>query len=84
MKKTLTIGSECLENDNEYSCVINDPMLSQYRVDRYITTGKHTMKTPDKQIPSNLSKNIFEHSISQTIVTTQKIRKLFSKHEEIK
>ena len=59
-------------------------MLSQYRVDRYITTGKHTMKTPDKQIPSNLSKNIFEHSISQTIVTTQKIRKLFSKHEEIK
>ena len=72
MKKTLTTGWECLENENECSCVINDPMLSQYRVDRYITTGKHTMKTPDKQIPSNLSKNMFEHSISQTTVTTQK------------
>ena len=75
MKKTLTTGWECLENDNECSCVINDPMLSQYRVDQYITTGKHTMKTPDKQIPSNLSKNMFEHSISQTTLTTQKSRK---------
>ena len=71
MKKTLTIGSECLENDNEYSCVINDPMLSQYRVDRYITTGKHTMKIPEKQIPSNLNKNMFKHSISQSTMTTQ-------------
>ena len=75
MKKTLTIGWECLENDNECSYVINDPMLSQYRVDQYITTGKHTMKTPDNQIPSNLNKNMFEHSISQTTVTTQKSRK---------
>ena len=62
-------------NDNECSCVINDPMLSQYKVDQYITTGKHTMQTPDKQIPSNLSKNMFEHSITQTTVTTQKSRK---------
>ena len=29
------------------------------------------MKTPDKQIPNNLSKNMFEHSISQSTVTTQ-------------
>ena len=57
-------------------------MLSQYRVDQYITTGKHTMKTPDKQIPNNLSKNMFEHSISQTTVTTQKSRKQYSKHEK--
>ena len=72
MKKTLTTGWECSENDNECSCVNNDLMLSQYRVDQYITTEKHTMKTRDKQIPSNLSKNMFEHSISQTTVTTQK------------
>ena len=84
MKKTLKTGWECLENDNECSCVNNDLMLSQYRVDQYITTEKHTMKTPDKHISSNLSKNMFEHSISQNIVTTQKHRKLFSKHEEIK
>ena len=71
MKKTLTAGWEYLENDNECSCVINDPMLSQYRVDQYITTRKYTMKTLDKQIPSNLSKNMFEHSISQSTVTTQ-------------
>ena len=51
MKKTLKRGCECPENDNECSCVINDPMLSQYRVDQYITTGKHTMKTLDNQIP---------------------------------
>ena len=62
-------------NDNECSCVNNDLMLSQYRVDQYITTRKHTMKTSDNQIPSNLSKNMFEHSISQTTVTTQKSRK---------
>ena len=65
-------------------CVINDPKLSQYRVEQYLTTGKHTMKTLDKQIPSNLTKNMFEHSIPQTTVTTQKHRKLFSKHKEIK
>ena len=75
MKKTLTIGWECPKNDNECSCVINEPMLSQYSVDQYITTGKHTMKTPDKQIPNNLSKNMFEHNISETTVTTQKSRK---------
>ena len=72
MKKTLTTRWEFPENDNEGSCVINDPKLSQYRVDQYITIGKHTMKTPDKQIVSNLSKNMFEHNISQTTVTTQK------------
>ena len=78
MKKTLTTRWEFPENDNEGSCVSNDPKLSKYRVDQYITTGKHTMKTPDKQIPSNLTKNMFEHSISQTTVTTQEHRKLFS------
>ena len=46
-------------------------MLSQYRVYQCITTGKHTMKTLDKQISSNLSKNMFEHSISQSTVTIQ-------------
>ena len=83
MKKTLTTRWECPENDNECSCVINDPMLSQYRVDQYITTGKHTMKTPDKQIPSNLSKNMVAqyNSIHSDNLTK---RKLFSKHEEIK
>ena len=40
MKKTLTTGWECPENDNKCSCVINDPMLSQHRVDQYITIGK--------------------------------------------
>ena len=50
MKKTLKTGWKCPENDNECSCVINDPMLSQYRVDQYITTEKHTMKTPHNQI----------------------------------
>ena len=84
MKKTLTTGWECPENENECLCVINDPKLSQYRVEQYLTTGKHTMKTLDKQIPSNLTKNMFEHSIPQTTVTTQKHRKLFSKHKEIK
>ena len=49
MKKTLKTGWECPENDNECSGVINDPMLSQYRIDQYIT--KHIMKTPDNQIP---------------------------------
>ena len=48
MKKTLTTRWEFPENDNEGSCVSNDPKLSKYRVDQYITTGKHTMKTPDK------------------------------------
>ena len=71
MKKTLTTGWECPENDNKWSCVINEPMLSQYRVYQCITTGKHTMKTLDKQISSNLSKNMFEHSISQSTVTIQ-------------
>ena len=71
MKKTLTTGWECPENDNKWSCVINEPMLSQYRVYQYTTTGKHTMKTLDKQISSNLSKNMFEHSISQSTVTIQ-------------
>ena len=75
MKKTLTAGWEYLENDNECSCIINDPKFSQYKVDQYITTGKYTMKTPDKQIPNNLSKNMFKHSISQTTVTTQKKKK---------
>ena len=75
MKKTLTTGWECPKNDSECSCVINDPMLSQYRVDQYITTENRTMKTPNNQIPSNLSKNMFKHSISQTTVTTQKSRK---------
>ena len=51
MKKTLKTGWKCPENDNECSSVINDPMLSQYRIDQYITTGKHIMKTPDNQIP---------------------------------
>ena len=75
MKKTLTAGWEYLENDNECSCIINDPKFSQYKVDQYITTGKYTMKTLDKQIPNNLSKNMFKHSISQTTVTTQKKKK---------
>ena len=83
MKKTLTTGWECLEKDNEWSCVINDPMLSQYRVYHYITTGKHTMKTPDKQIPSNLSKNMVAQYNSIHSDNPTK-RKLFSKHEEIK
>ena len=78
MKKTLTTGWECSENDNECSCVNNDPMLSQYRVDQYITTRKHTMKTSDNQIPSNLSKNMFEHSISQT-TDNSKIKKIILK-----
>ena len=39
-------------------------MLSQYKVYQYITTGKHTMKTPDRQIPSNLSKNMYAQYIS--------------------
>ena len=55
-------------------------MLSQYRVYQYTTTGKHTMKTLDKQISSNLSKNMFEHNISQSIVTIQQKKKNYSQN----
>ena len=75
MKKTLKTGWECPENDNECSGVINDPMLSQYRVDQYITTGKHTMKTPDNQIPK-YSQEIYkyhrEHKIHEENAITVK------------
>ena len=39
---------------------INDPMLSQYRVDQNITTEKHTMKAPDNQIPKH-SQEIYKY-----------------------
>ena len=60
MKRTLKTRWECPENDNECLCDINDPMLSQYRVDQYITTEKHTMKTPDNQIPK-YSQEIYKY-----------------------
>ena len=75
MKKTLKTGWECPENDNECSCVINDPMLSQYRVDQYITTRKHTMKTPDNQIPKysqEIYKYYREHKIHEEKAITVK------------
>ena len=60
MKKTLKTRWECPENDNECSCDIKDPMLSQYRAKQYITTEKHTMKTPDNQIPK-YSQDIYKY-----------------------
>ena len=53
----------------------NDPMLSQYRVDQNITTEKHTMKTPDNQIPKH-SQEIYkyhrEHKIHEEKAITVK------------
>ena len=75
MKRTLKTRWECLESDNECTCDINDPMLSQYRVDQYITTEKHTMKTPDNQIPK-YSQEIYkyhrEHKIHEEKAITVK------------
>ena len=56
----------------------NDPMLSQYRVDQNITTVKHTMKTPENQIPKH-SQEIYkyhrEHKIHEEKAITVKNEK---------
>ena len=65
MKKTLTTGWESPENDNECSCVINDPMLSQYRVDQYITTGKtHNEHTRQSNTQQSKQKHVRTQYIS--------------------
>ena len=44
MKKTLKTGWECPENDNEGSCVSNDPKLSKYR-ENYSQNMKKSSET---------------------------------------
>ena len=51
MMKTLKTWDKVPKQDNECVCVTNDLILTQDRVDQYLTTKNHTMISPEYQIP---------------------------------